>query len=298
MKLPGFLPPKIREARIAQSAAYRVCSVSGPIGTMRASQPSSTPLRSSCLVTLLPFTLPESRVRMFFSCSSRHDLLGDLVGRRGADDDREAGHRAVDELDAEVALDRVRDEAVVDVPGLRVLAGLQAVDVAQREVDLLGEERRHAGVERLAEVRLPEVLLRLLVQQLLGEAQADAHVAERLDLEAGHRVDHRQVERRVGELEREVLPLLGDCLLEHLVGSLVDRVSAPDGSGGDQFGHGCLLNGGLVFGGVADPPRLHACVIGSAACVDAVNCAHGKPPGFRDDPRTSSRGRHCSRNSP
>ena len=193
---------------------------------------------------------------MFFSCSSRTDLDRDLVRGRGADDDREAGHRAVDQLDAEVALDRVRDEAVVDVAGLRVLAGLEAVDVAQREVDLLGEERRHAGVERLAEVRLPEVLLRLLVQQLLGEAEAGLHVAERLDLEAGHRVDHRQVERRVGELELEVLPLLGDGLLEHLVGSLVDRVSAPDGSGSNQFGHGCLLFGGFVFGGVACPPRV------------------------------------------
>ena len=87
------------------------------------------------------------------------DVDGDLRGRRGANDGRESRHASVDELNAERAQNGIGDEAL---PG--VVVRLRALEVAQNVEDLLGQERRDAGVESLREVRQPELVGRRRVR--------------------------------------------------------------------------------------------------------------------------------------
>ena len=74
-----------------------------------------------------------------------------------------------------------------------------------------------------ASLVIDDLANRPLGGDVVREAQRDLHVAQGLHLEAGHGVDHRQVERGIGELEGEILALLGDGFLEQVLRLLVER---------------------------------------------------------------------------
>ena len=86
-------------------------------------------------------------------------LAGDphgVLDRRGsADDGGKAGGRAIDELDAALADDHVAGRAQPDAIHRswadQVLAGFD---------DLEGEQRRHAGIQRVAQIRQPDIVVR------------------------------------------------------------------------------------------------------------------------------------------
>ena len=119
------------------------------------------------------------------------------------------GGGAVDELDAALAHDdvvgRAQPDAVDRVRADQVLAGLD---------DLAGEQRRHAGVQRVAQVRQPDLVRRDGRQQASALVEHRLHVGQRLDLLAGEGVDHRQVVGRVGEADGAVRALGRDGLVE------------------------------------------------------------------------------------
>jgi len=163
------------------------------------------------------------------------DLDGDLLGGRRADDGREAWRRAIHKFDAAFAHDHVvggaKPDAVHRVRADHVLAGLD---------DFAGEERCGTGVQRVAEVGKPDLVRRPLREQLLGAAQDGAHVAQRGNLFAGERIDHRQKVGGVGKCDRTRLALGCDRLCELRLGPGNPFDGAVDGAAADQFRHWCL----------------------------------------------------------
>jgi hypothetical protein len=89
-----------------------------------------------------------------------------------AGDGGKSGGRAIDELDAALAHDDVvggaQPDAVHGVGADQVFAGLD---------DLAGEQGRHAGVQRVAEVGQPDLFRRALRQQLFGPLENPPQVA-------------------------------------------------------------------------------------------------------------------------
>ena len=110
----------------------------------------------------------------------------------------------------------------------QVLAGLD---------DLAGKQRRHAGVQGVAQVGQPDLLRRAGRQQLLGPPQNPAQVGQRLHLLAGEGVDHRQVIGRVGEADGAGLAFGRDGLVELGLGLGDPGDGAVDGAGADQLRH-------------------------------------------------------------
>ena len=187
-----------------------------------------------------------------------HDLDRDLVALGAADDGREAGHAAVHELDAPGAELDVVNRAVeaaraVAVAAAHIRAGeaaaaglvtgdrarLLAVDEADGLDDLGGQQRRHAGVERLAQVGRPAVGRRDRMQQLFGVLQHRRQLAELGDLAAGHAQDRRQVVSRIRKSHRRLRPALVERLVQQRLGFLRDQVRAADGARGDVSRHVC-----------------------------------------------------------
>ena len=160
------------------------------------------------------------------------DLHGDLIGRGRAGDRGKPGGGAVDKLDAALAHDdiagRAQPDAVDRLGADQVLAGLD---------DLAGKQRRHAGIERVAQVGQPDLLRRAGRQQLLGPAQNPAQVGQRLHLLAGEGIDHRQVVGRIGKADGAGLAFGGDGLVELGLGAGDPGDGAFDGAGTDYLRH-------------------------------------------------------------
>ena len=134
--------------------------------------------------------------------SSRTVLHGDLVGGRRTQDGCEAGHAAVHQLDAQLAQDRVGDEA------LEPVLDRLAVQVPQGTGHLLAQHRGRAGVQPVTEIRQPQLVRRHGGQQLAAVGQDGFEFAQRFDLQAHQRVDHRQVEGRFRKLHLLVFAVL------------------------------------------------------------------------------------------
>ena len=125
-----------------------------------------------------PLTLPREEDQDVAPLQLAHDLDGDFVALGAADDGGKAGHAAVDQLDAPGAQLHVVDGTVqiaVALPSLPCRAGIRAgeaaaghveagyplrlftLDKAHRFDDLGGQQRRHAAVQRFAQVGRPAV---------------------------------------------------------------------------------------------------------------------------------------------
>ena len=190
-----------------------------------------------------------------------HDLDRDLVALGAADDGRKAGHAAVHELDApspklDVVNRAVQPACAVAVtiaahigageaaaPGV-VAADrpwLLAVNEADGLDDLGGQQRRHARVQRLAQVGRPAVRRRHRVQQILGMFQHRRQLTQLGDLPAGHAQDRRQVVGSIRESHRRLGPALGERLVQQRLSFLCDQIRATDGAGGDVSRHVLFL---------------------------------------------------------
>ena len=167
---------------------------------------------------------------MFRSCSSRA-VHGNLVGGRSADARGEAGHPAVDELDALRPQDRVVGEAEED-PVRR-----PAVEVAQGLDDLLGDEGRDPGVEGVAEVRQPGLVGRDRREEIPRDLQRDAGLLDGLDFVPGEGERQRQVERGVRELEASPATLGLEGLGQLGLGLGDVPMCSPDGGAGNDPRH-------------------------------------------------------------
>ncbi len=99
-----------------------------------------------------------------------------------------------------------------------------------------GKEGRHAGVQRLSQIGLAQVVRRCLGEERLHMLfKGRPHIAEGMDLEARHGKDLRQEVCRIRELELEVRALLGNGLLDKRLGLLHVVVGAQNGPGGNDF---------------------------------------------------------------
>ncbi len=135
-------------------------------------------------------------------------MHGDFVGGRRTQDGCETGHAAVHQLDAQLALDRVGDKA------LEPVLDRLAVEVPQGTGHLLAQQRGRAGVQPVTQVGQPQVVRRLGGQQLAAVGQDGFEFAQRFDLQAHQRVDHRQVEGRLGKLHLLVFAVLFNSFCE------------------------------------------------------------------------------------
>jgi hypothetical protein len=156
----------------------------------------------------------------------------DLVGRRSAGDRGEAGRGSVDELDAAFAKNDVRGG-----PQPEVSDGVGTDQVLARLDDLAGEERRHAGVERGAEVGEPGPVRRPLREQSPGAFQDSPAVAQCLHLLLGQRVDDRQEVGGVPEADRCALAHRSDGFAERGLGASHPSHRPIDGARADQPRH-------------------------------------------------------------
>ncbi len=180
-----------------------------------------------------------------------HDLDRHRVRLGAADDGGEAGHAAVDQLDAPRAQLDVVDRAVQVAAAVAAVRGLgrrcrrpggsrasgsgcSPVDEAHGLDHLFGEQRGHAAVERLAQVGRPAPVGRDRVQQCPWPARVPA--CRSPIVLASAPVMPRIIGRivgRVGEGDRRLGALLGHGALEHLLGFVDDGVGAANGAGGD-----------------------------------------------------------------
>jgi len=160
-----------------------------------------------------------------------HDVHRDLRRRRRAHNGREPGHPTIDELNPQRAQDRVGDEAVP-----RAVVRLGAQQVAEAVVDLLGDQRRDPGIQRVLQVWQPQPVGRrhrraeVLAQVLQDRLQ----LVQLRDLLPEEGVDHREVVRRLREADRLASLMLLHALPVQRFGSAQDVVSAPHRSLGNN----------------------------------------------------------------
>ena len=84
---------------------------------------------------------------------------------------------------------------------------LKLIDEPDRLDCFGGQQGRHAGIQRFAQVRRPVAIGRHRMQQLAGVLQHRLQLADRLHLLAGHAEDQRKIVGRVGKGHRRFVAL-------------------------------------------------------------------------------------------
>ena len=205
---------------------------------------------------LRPLTLPLRKIEDASALQLADDLDRDLVALGAADDGAEAGHAAVDQLDAPgpeldvvdgaielhlVAVGRegARSEAfamllaVAELDDLRLLLAHEAHPLDH----LFGEEGGDAAVEGLAEIGQPHGVGGQGVEKRPGPLEDGRQVAEGLDLASREGVDDGQEVGGVGERDGGLWPELFDGLVDHRLSLGDDGAGAADGALGDVAAH-------------------------------------------------------------
>jgi len=162
----------------------------------------------------------------FFLLQFRRDLHRELVGWSRAGDRGKARGRAVDKFDAAFAHDDI-----VGGPEPDALNGIGAHEILAGLDHLAGEQRRHAGVERLAEVGQPHLFGRTLRQELFRPFKDPPQIGQRLHFLAGERIDDRQIVGGVGKPDRAGLALGRDGLGDLGIGLGHPGDGSVDGAG-------------------------------------------------------------------
>ncbi len=107
---------------------------------------------------------------------------------------------------------------------------LRAVDETHRLNAFFGEQRCHAGVKRLAQIRSPTTIRWDGMQKILGASQHRFKVAKFLHRLPGHTKNERQVVSGVRKRDRSLGSFFVKSFLQQALKFIYDRVCAANGA--------------------------------------------------------------------